>query len=80
MALIFSVCIIGFNPYVTNTINNGNPLYPLAGKDKIDIMTPNTPASFRYDGQFEKLIKSLLAMPTQENNKGYAQQHLLQKF
>lgn len=70
-SFIFSVCIIGFNPYVTNTINNGNPLYPLAGKDKIDIMTPNTPASFRYDGQFEKLIKSLLAMPTQENNKGY---------
>lgn len=71
VSFIFSVCIIGFNPYITNIINNGNPLYPLAGEGKIDIMTPNTPASFRYDNGVEKLIKSLVAMPTQQNNKGY---------
>ena len=68
--LIFSVIILGFNPYVTNTINDGNPLYPLAGKGKINIMTDNTPLDYRYDGEFKQEYKSMIAFPNPQNFKG----------
>lgn len=32
--LILGVCFFGFNPYVTNTIERGNPLYPIIGSAK----------------------------------------------
>lgn len=34
VALVFGVLVLGFNPYVTNTINRGNPFYPMLGSDK----------------------------------------------
>lgn len=70
---LLSVCFVGFNPYITNLINNGNPLYPLIGKGKIDIMTTNTPEYFRHENELKKLKDSLLAEPTFENelNGGY---------
>lgn len=68
--LIFSVIILGFNPYVTNTINDGNPLYPLAGKGKINIMTDNTPLDYRYDGEFKQEYKSMIAFPNPQNFNG----------
>lgn len=70
ISFIFAVIIIGFNPYVTNTLNEGNPLYPLSGKNKIDIMTNNTPEEFRYDGEFEKAFKALIATPSVDNKVG----------
>ncbi len=33
----------GINPYFTNIQQHRHPFYPLAGKDKIDFMTPSTP-------------------------------------
>ncbi|MGL5617006.1 MAG: hypothetical protein ACRDD2_12385 [Sarcina sp.] len=68
--LVFSVIILGFNPYVTNTIHNGNPLYPLVGKGKINIMTNNTPLDFRYDSEFKQAYKSMVAMPNPKNFNG----------
>lgn len=74
---IFSVVIIGFNPYVTNTLNNGNPLYPLAGKGKINIMTNNTPKDFRGDNGFYQAYRSLIGVPTLQDSKG-AKAHTIQ--
>lgn len=31
LSIVISVCIFGFNPYVTNMLNRGNPLYPIMG-------------------------------------------------
>ncbi|MBO6086842.1 hypothetical protein J6P92_00655 [bacterium] len=42
---IFTV-LSGINPYFTNIKHDRHPFYPLAGKNKIDIMTPNTPKQF----------------------------------
>lgn len=67
---IFSVIILGFNPYVTNTLNNGNPLYPLAGKGKINIMTNNTPKDFRNDNGFYQAYRSLVGIPNLKNVNG----------
>lgn len=43
---VIGLLIFGWNPYVINTVKHGHPFYPLAGKDKIDIMTENSPDDF----------------------------------
>lgn len=80
ISFIFSVMIIGFNPYITNTLNNGHPLYPLSGKNKIDIMTNNTPEEFRYDGEFKKAYKALIATPSVDNKAGRAPKNISEIF
>jgi len=41
--------VIGFNPYITNTLNFDHPLYPLMGKDKVDIIYElNLPTGFEH--------------------------------
>ena len=40
---IVTVVWAGSSSYMTNLVNYKNPLYPLAGADKVDIMTRNTP-------------------------------------
>ena len=45
-SVLFSVAIVGFSPYISNINNGFHPLHPLAGKDKIDIMTGNSPKEF----------------------------------
>lgn len=77
---IFSVIIVGFNPYVTNYVTNGHPLYPLAGENKIDIMTTNTPEDFRYDNSFKQAVKAIVAVPSNANYKGEAPKNLLDVF
>ncbi|MGC5816103.1 hypothetical protein [Clostridium perfringens] len=80
LSFIFSVVIIGFNPYITNTLNKGNPLYPLAGTNKVDIMTANIPEDFRYDSEFEKAYKSLIAIPSIDNIDGIASKNFREMF
>lgn len=63
LSLIIGICLVGYNPYVTNTINNGNPFYPILGKDKIDIMLYNSPKGFPGKNRFEKLAISLFSRP-----------------
>lgn len=80
LSFVITVGVLGFNPYITNTVNNGNPLYPLAGKNKVNIMTDNTPLDYRYDGQFTQLYKSSIAIPSTLNTKGAPAQSLSQLF
>lgn len=56
------VVITGFNPYVTNTVNNGHPFYPLMGSDT-DIMTKNTPSIYNNGNRFSNFIKSQFTDP-----------------
>lgn len=59
--IIIGVCVIGFNPYITNTIDYKNPVYPL-GTDKVDIMTNNTPEMFKVDNRAVNFVKSLTSI------------------
>lgn len=34
ITLIFAVFVFGFNPYITNTLERGHPLYPIMGTEK----------------------------------------------
>lgn len=58
---LVAVLLVGFNPYLTNLIQNGNVFYPLLGQHPIDIMTPNSPPGFPEMNRFTKLGLSLFA-------------------
>jgi len=60
--VLVAICIVGFSPYIKNILNKGNPLYPLMGKDKIDIMTYNEPKSFIQRGAIDKFFTSLFGV------------------
>jgi hypothetical protein len=54
--------IIGYNPYITNTIEGGNPFYPLVGGgEDFDIMTHNTPTQFLDKNQIERFLISIFS-------------------
>ena len=62
ITVTISIGIVGFSPYIKNTITKHNPLYPLLGKDKIDIMTYNQPVSFSQKSSIEKFFISLFGV------------------
>ena len=64
---MISVLYIGFDSYVRNTFDHKHPFYPISGENTIDIMTSNTPESFRYDGYIEKFLKSNLSKTSSSN-------------
>jgi hypothetical protein len=56
-----AVLIVGASSYLTNFINKGHPLYPLAGQEKIDIMSSNQPDMFDELSTTKKLFISIFA-------------------
>ena len=58
-----SIFVVGYSSYITNTISHHNPLYPLVGKDKVDIMTNNSPVTFPERNPIDKFFTSMYAIP-----------------
>lgn len=54
--VLIGIVLIGSSTYVKNTFTNGNPLYPLFGENKVDIMTTNQPQVFLEMNRIEKFI------------------------
>lgn len=63
LSFLVSLLIVGYNPYVTNTIDHGNPFYPVIGSD-IDIITANAPVSFQNKNSLENLFSSIFSHPS----------------
>jgi len=63
LSFIIGIVIIGYNPYITNTFNHGNPFYPVVGAG-IDIIGPNKPVSFQNIYPFEELLRSIFSHPS----------------
>jgi len=61
IVVLISLIVVGSNSYVKNTITKSNPLYPLIGKDKVDIMSFLQPASFEKMSPIEKQYYSLFS-------------------
>ncbi len=61
LILIISLFIVGSNSYVRNIVVHHNPLYPLIGKDKRDIMTDMQPASFDKKSPISKNFYSIFS-------------------
>lgn len=56
--LFFSVFVLGCTSYCSNFADHGNPLYPLLGEGRVDIMTANSPRVFEDATTLEKLFLS----------------------
>lgn len=59
--VVVGIGIVGGSTYIRNVIDHQNPLYPLIGKDKVDIITEMQPKSFGEKNRFVKLFESLFA-------------------
>lgn len=64
-----SIGIVGYSSYVKNTIFKGNPLYPLMGENKRDIITLNQPVNFKQKGPLEKFYISMFGVASNVNAK-----------
>lgn len=60
MALV-AVLLYGASSYVCNFLEKGNPLYPLVGEDKVDIMAYSELNGFAGKSEPEKSLRSLFA-------------------
>lgn len=65
LALIVGLLIVGLSTYPKNYIENKNPLYPLMGDGKIDIITHNQPEEFNG---MNRLTKIFIANFSQTDN------------
>lgn len=61
VTFIVGLAIVGYNPYVKNTIDNGNPFYPIMGAGKVDIITSNSPSNFVNSNPVKNIARSLLS-------------------
>ncbi|PZE19600.1 hypothetical protein [Paenibacillus xerothermodurans] len=59
-----AVLLVGFNPYVTNTVTQGNPLYPLAGEGKVDVVKNFTPRNLETMNRLDQVVHSYFAATT----------------
>lgn len=68
VSLVVGICVIGYNPYMTNGFFYGHPFYPLygAGPKSMDIMTSNSPKGFLQLNSIEKLYVANFAMATNQ--------------
>lgn len=64
VGLFIGICVIGYNPYITNTVYYGHPFYPLYGgkAQTMDIMTSNSPQGFMQMNSLEKLYVSIFSL------------------
>ncbi|MBQ9254343.1 MAG: hypothetical protein IJ180_06180 [Bacteroidales bacterium] len=61
---LFGVCFLGYNPYIINLKTDHHILYPLMGKEKVDIMTDNTPEVIRHKNRMVQVTASLFSRPS----------------
>lgn len=69
-ALFVGIFVIGFSPYVTNTIVKGNPLYPAAGPGAINIRIENVPQDYYYKSPIQILFLSAFSRAEFQRNMG----------
>ncbi|UUZ83651.1 hypothetical protein LJK88_07440 [Paenibacillus sp. P26] len=60
---LIGVLIVGYNPYVTNTLHYGHPFYPLAGEGAIDVVKNFTPRNLERMNRFEQIAAAYFAEP-----------------
>ncbi len=56
--VIVGLGVVGASTYVKNIIDHKNPLYPIIGEDKVDIITTMQPKSFGEKNRFVKLFEA----------------------
>ncbi len=70
LGLVIGVLFVGYNPYVTNFVLEGHPLYPAMGKRAIDYLPTNMPENYLSIMSPLRLMSSIFASSTLERGKG----------
>jgi hypothetical protein len=56
--------VFGYSPYVTNTINHGNPVFPILGREGVDFEQGHRPPGFDEMNGVNRLLRSTFSEPT----------------
>jgi hypothetical protein len=59
--ILMAIFFYGLNPYVFNTLDFNSPFYPLAGREKIDLLSQTTPEIYKNKNIVERLFISNFA-------------------
>lgn len=59
---VIAFCVVGFHPYVQNTLEMGHPFYPLAGKNSINITQSYVPENLKDMGRIKRFVYSHLSL------------------
>jgi len=65
---LLGVVLVGYNPYIINTVNYNHPFYPLMGESSIDIIQESYPIGFSEKGRFEKFFISFFSHTDNEGS------------
>jgi len=66
-SMLLAVAVVGYQPYITNLLQQGNPFYPAVGRDDAANLATEgqferwAPAEFLGMGRLEKLVRSVFA-------------------
>jgi hypothetical protein len=66
IVVVLAMAAIGFNPYVQNLLDFDHPLHPVAGADRIDFFTPNSPVNLQGASQAKQLAYGVFGKPSNE--------------
>lgn len=69
-SMLVGLLIIGFSPYMTNVIRYGAPLYPIVGKNHIDLKPYNVPGNFLTKNSAQILFLSFFSTAGLEIENG----------
>lgn len=72
VSFVVITMLLGYSPYVKNAVEEGNPFYPLMGKDAEDIMTPNTPEALKDMNYLQKFVASQYLPPNNDLSEEYS--------
>lgn len=65
-AAFVGVCVLGTDPYIKHLLNGQNPVFPLLGAGKYDIMNTNLPKGFEDISGIKQLFISLFSRSNQD--------------
>ncbi len=71
---VITIIWVGGSTYIRNFMQHGNPLYPLAGVGKVDVVTSNSPMGFKNKPSVYKLFYSVFG---KSENLGYIEERPL---
>ncbi len=68
---LFAISVVGGPVYINNTLDHGNPFYPLMGKNKTDIISPFQPKSFSHMNPYKKFTLAFFSHTGNETHEKF---------
>lgn len=69
IAVLIGLLVVGASSYAKNYLSNGNPLYPLMGKDKVNFIINEEPIGYENMTNLERFVMANLAPTMQINHQ-----------